>query len=139
MALTDRPLPAHSLEGAFVSCASPPLAALYAGTLSPPWNDRSEATLMMLPFFPEELGNCSGICAPTSRQRVNTAVDSLLEPAYKSLDVTSTYRIGGGPTSLIPIVDGKLVAGVSSLHARTVQQDIDPVPIPKDFRQEGRE
>lgn len=48
-ALTLMPLDAHWLLKDFVSCATPPFAAAYAGTLSPPWKDTSEATLMIDP------------------------------------------------------------------------------------------
>lgn len=49
MQLTPIPLPAHSLLSAFVSCSTPPFEAEYAGTVSPPWKERRDATFMMRP------------------------------------------------------------------------------------------
>jgi hypothetical protein len=34
---------AHEFDSDFVNCATPPFAAAYAGTLSPPWKDTKDA------------------------------------------------------------------------------------------------
>jgi hypothetical protein len=75
IAFTLIPLFAHSLLSAFVNWPTPPLLAAYAGTVMPPWNVRSDATLMM---EPRRLRGRSGaqesMCAPTSRHSVKTDV-----------------------------------------------------------------
>ena len=74
-ALTLIPWPAHWLDKALVNWATPPLAATYAGVSKPPWNDISEAMLMIEPRCGGlPLGSLVSIYAPTSRQRVKTAV-----------------------------------------------------------------
>lgn len=37
------PCAAQEFDKAFVNCATPPLAAAYAGTFSPPWKDTKDA------------------------------------------------------------------------------------------------
>lgn len=55
MALTVTPFDVHSLASAFVSCATAPFDAAYAGTVSPPWNDSKLAKFIMLPRRPLEV------------------------------------------------------------------------------------
>ncbi len=65
----------HSLAKLLVSCATAPLDAAYAGTVSPPWKDSSDAKLTMLPRRPvADAGGRSSMCAPASRHSVNTAL-----------------------------------------------------------------
>ena len=59
MALTLIPLAIHSLESALVNCEMPPLDAAYAGTVMPPWNERSDATLIIEPRRPDENSDSS--------------------------------------------------------------------------------
>lgn len=44
MAFTRTPLPASSFDKALVSCATPPLLAVYAATFVPPTNDVMDAS-----------------------------------------------------------------------------------------------
>ena len=73
--MTFTPFEAHSFDSAFVSCATAPLDAAYAGTVSPPWKESREAKLMIEPrrLVVGETGRES-MCAPKSRQRVKTVV-----------------------------------------------------------------
>lgn len=59
MALTLIPLATHSFESALVNCEMPPLEAAYAGTVMPPWNERSDATLMIEPRRPDGKSDAS--------------------------------------------------------------------------------
>lgn len=75
IALTVIPFEVHSFDNALVSCATAPFDAAYAGTVRPPWKDRREAKLMMLPRRPVDgEGSRVSMCAPTSRQSVKTVV-----------------------------------------------------------------
>src|SRR6185437_15770550 len=49
IALTRMPSSAYASASDFVSCATPPLLALYAGTSAPPTNDRTDAVLTIVP------------------------------------------------------------------------------------------
>src|SRR4051812_13528100 len=60
------PFAAHSLASALVSPATADLDAVYAGTVIPPWNERRDAMLTILPE------PCSIIPLPAARQSLNT-------------------------------------------------------------------
>src|SRR2546423_1771423 len=74
MGLTLIPFHAHWLLNAWVSCATTPLEAAYAGTLIPPWNVRREAILMIRPRLPWLGSGLERRYAPKSRHNVNTVV-----------------------------------------------------------------
>src|SRR6266699_5119245 len=75
MAFTVMPLAVHSLAKLLVSCATAPLDAAYAGTATPPWKDRRDAKLMMLPLLPVAGdGSSPSMWAPTSRHSVKMAL-----------------------------------------------------------------
>lgn len=72
IALTVIPFAAHSLLKALVSWVTAPFDAAYAGTVRPPWKDRRDPKLIIVPFR-VCLEEVESICAPTSRQIVNVA------------------------------------------------------------------
>ncbi|KAL7358042.1 hypothetical protein ACKS0A_01954 [Histoplasma ohiense] len=76
MALTEMPLDIHSFDRALVSWATPPFDAAYAGTVMPPWNERRDATLMMVPLRPDWklAASRDRRYAPNSRHNVKTDV-----------------------------------------------------------------
>ena len=79
-------LTSGGFDSAFVNCATPPLAAAYAGTFNPPWKDTKDAILchvsatfsdtldQILTFMIEPRCGPSLVIiwAPTSRHSVNT-------------------------------------------------------------------
>ncbi len=67
-AFTLTPCALHSFASALTSWPTPPFAAAYAGTVSPPWKVRSDAKWMM---EPRRRGS---MCAPAACERRNAAL-----------------------------------------------------------------
>ena len=97
MAFTLTPLDAHSLASDLVICATPPLAAAYAGTVMPPWNDSSEATLIIFP------PPCASMWRPANWQNRNTAVRLISMTSAQSFSENSA----AGARRMIPACAGR--------------------------------
>lgn len=85
IALTVTPLAVHSFAKLLVSCATAPLDAAYAGTVSPPWKVSSDAKLTMDPRRPVTGdGSSCSMCAPKSRHSEKTALRLTCMTSLKS-------------------------------------------------------
>src|SRR6266498_4153699 len=102
-ALTLIPPAAHSLASALVRPATACLLAAYAATLMPPWNVRTDATLMILPRPRSHIG------APKSRHSRKSALN----------DTANTERQSGcsiaraGPRRMMPALLTRMSTGPS--------------------------
>ena len=80
-----------------MSCATAPLDAAYAGTVSPPWKERREAKLIMLPRRPvvDEVDGAGweSMWDPMERQRVNTVVRFTWITCLEEVSVSMTHEV----------------------------------------------